>query len=75
MANAQTAHSIELRRATARAQREKINRSGMRVEVSFLSSDAEYIEKMNRLNQLTGGNKATLKMLLDSYTKKNSEKK
>jgi len=70
MANAQTAHSIELRRATARALREQVKKTGMRVDVSFLGSEAEYIEKMNQLNEQTGGNKATLKMLLDSYTKK-----
>ena len=70
MANAQTKHSIELRRATRAQHAERVRTEGVRIDVSLLDTDdTDYVLRMKQLIADHGSAPAALRFLLDFYKK------
>ena len=70
MANSQTKHSIELRRATRAQHAERVRTEGVRIDVSLLDSDGmDYVPRMKQLIAEHGTAPAALRFLLDVYQK------
>ena len=74
MANAQTKHSIELRRATRAQHAERVRTEGVRIDVSLLDSDGmDYVPRMKQLIADHGTAPAALRFLLDFYRAKRED--
>ena len=68
MANAQTKHSIKLRRTTRAQHAERVRLEGVRIDVSLLDSDStDYVPRMKQLIADHGTAPAALRFLLDFY--------
>jgi len=71
MANAQTKHSIELRRATRAQHAERVRTEGVRIDVSLLDADGtDYVQRMKQLIADHGTAPAALRFLIDFYRAK-----
>ena len=71
MANAQTKHSIELRRYTRAQHAERVRLEGVRIDVSLLDADStDYVPRMKQLIEEHGTAPAALRFLLDFCQKK-----
>ena len=76
MANAQTKHSIKLRRTTRAQHAERVRSEGVRIDVSLLDSDStDYVPRMKQLIAEHGTAPAALRFLLDFYQKKSASAK
>ena len=70
MANAQTKHSIKLRRSTRAQHAERVRTDGVRIDVSFLDTDdTDYVPRVKELIAEHGTAPAALRFLLDFYQK------
>lgn len=70
MANAQTKHSIELRRSTRAQHAERVRSEGVRIDVSLLDADGtDYVPRVKELIVEHGTAPAALRFLLDFYKK------
>ena len=70
MANAQTKHSIRLRRTTRAQHAERVRTEGVRIDVSLLDSDGtDYVPRVKELIAEHGTAPAALRFLLDFYQK------
>lgn len=68
MANAQTKHSIELRRSTRAQHAERVRTEGVRIDVSLLDSDCtDHVPRMKQLIADHGTAPVALRFLLDFY--------
>ena len=75
MANAQTKHSIKLRRSTRAQHAERVRLEGVRIDVSLLDTDdTDYVPRVKELIAEHGTAHAALRFLLDFYQKSASEK-
>lgn len=71
MANAQTKHSIKLRRTTRAQHAERVRSEGVRIDVSLLDADStDYVPRMKQLIAEHGTAPAALRFLLDFYRDK-----
>ena len=76
MANAQTKHSIKLRRTTRAQHAERVRLEGVRIDVSLLDADStDYVPRMKQLIAEHGTAPAALRFLLDFYQKKSESAK
>ena len=70
MANAQTKHSIKLRRTTRAQHAERVRLEGVRIDVSLLDADGtDYVPRVKELIAEHGTAPAALRFLLDFYKK------
>ena len=73
MTNAQTKHSIELRRSTRAQHAERVRTEGVRIDVSLLDADGtDYVPRVKKLIAEHGTAPAALRFLLDFYQKKSA---
>jgi hypothetical protein len=74
MANAQTKHSIKLRRSTRAQHAERVRTEGVRIDVSLLDADGtDYVPRVKELIAEHGTAPAALRFLLDFYRAKRDD--
>ena len=71
MANAQTPHSVKLRRKTAQAHNQKINTEGERINGGLFGNDAQIIRQ---LAEIHGSKMDAVRFLIDFYQKNHTLK-
>jgi len=67
MANAQTAHSIQLRAETKREHDQRVKQEGARVQASLLDDDYPYATLMKELIKEHGNSGKAVRFLLQFY--------